>query len=784
MSIQKNVCSQCSASEERQAPTQDTCCSAVTVSASCCTAGAASMSVQRTDACCSAPVCETLVAPSLNTEPFPLGTVAVRYLISNMDCPTEERLIRNKVEPMTGIVRLDFNLMSRTLTVHHRLDTVDSISKALCSIGMQAEQLENGGIESAPHHDAPALAGHEKVMLTISGVTAVAAEALAWTTHTDSSPIVVCLAVVSIVVGGLPTLKKGWIALCNLTLNINFLMSLAVIGAVAIGQWPEAAMVVFLFAIAELIESLSLTRARNAVHGLLKLAPDVANVRASGGAWSEVRVDAVRLDDIFLVKPGDRIPLDGVVRAGGSAVNQAPITGESVPVEKRVGDSVFAGTINEQGVLEVRATSDSRNSTLAKIVRVIQETQGNQAPTQRFVDVFARYYTPAVVLLAVLVAVIPSLVFGADFASWLYKALVMLVIACPCALVISTPVTVVSGLTAATRLGILVKGGQFLESGYRIKALAIDKTGTLTQGRPSVGSVTSFGTASREQILLIASSLDAHSSHPLATAILAAGPAPNAYKAVTTFEALPGRGVRGDVEGTTYYLGNRRLIEELGITHSTAAEALNLMEEQGQTVVLLADRTSVLGAIAIADEVRVEAAAAIKKLGELGIATIMLTGDNAAAAHRISRAVGTAAVVAELLPEDKLNQVHKLQSQYGMVGMLGDGVNDAPALAQADIGFAMGAAGSDTAIETADVALMNDDLAKVPAFIELSRATRSILVQNIAAALLIKAVFFGLALAGLATLWMAVFADVGASLLVVFNGLRLLRHGSTRNQYS
>lgn len=775
MSIEKITGGQCCSSKPLQVPSKDTCCSTATVNASCCPGSAAPAPVQQMDTCCSGPTCELTSAPE--AKPSPAGTNAVRYRISNMDCPTEERLIRNKVEPMRGVVRLDFNLMSRTLTVHHQLDTAGSIAKALLAVGMRAEQLQDGDSEEAAESVSSPLSANQKVLLTLSGVAAVAAEVLAWTTHTDASPLVAGLALISISTGGLPTLKKGWVALRNLTLNINFLMSLAVIGAVAIGQWPEAAMVVFLFAVAELIESLSLTRARNAVHGLLKLAPDLATVRTSAGAWSEVPVQGVHSGDVFLIRPGDKIPLDGVVLAGESAVNQAPITGESIPVDKRIGDLVFAGTINEQGVLEVTATSDSKHSTLAKIVRVIQETQSNQAPTQRFVDVFARYYTPAVVILALLVAVVPSLAFGAEFTPWLYKALVMLVIACPCALVISTPVTIVSGLTAATRLGILVKGGQFLESGYRLKALAVDKTGTLTKARPVVNAVTGFGNASREQILQIASSLDANSTHPLATAILAAGPAASTYKPVSAFEALNGRGVRGDIDGATYYLGNRRLIEELGFDPASVEAALGTVEQQGQTAVLLADKSAILGVITLSDEVRLEAADAVKRLQELGVATIMLTGDNAAAAQRVSQSVGTAAVIAQLLPEDKLNEVRKLQSQYGKVGMLGDGINDAPALAQADIGFAMGAAGSDTALETADVALMNDDLAKLPTFIELSRATRRILVQNIAAALLIKAIFFGLALAGIATLWMAVFADVGASLLVVFNGLRLLGQG-------
>ena len=699
-----------------------------------------------------------------------------------MDCPVEEKLIRNKFHGMRGIVRLDFNLMSRILTVHHQLDSQDTIHAALSAIGMHAEALASGAATPSGAPESPALSALQKLLLGVSGVAAVAAEALAFTLHTDASPLVIGLALLSIVTGGLPTLKKGWIALRNFTLNINFLMSLAVIGAVAIGQWPEAAMVVFLFAVAELIESLSLNRARNAVHGLLKLAPDVASVRSATGEWAEMPVQQVQVGDVLRVKPGERIALDGAVVAGESSVNQAPITGESMPVDKRPGDKVFAGTINERGILEIKVSTNSGNSTLAKIVRVIEETQGNQAPTQRFVDVFARFYTPTVVALAILVAVVPPLAFGAAFAPWLYKALVMLVIACPCALVISTPVTVVSGLTAATRLGLLVKGGQFLETGYRLRAIAVDKTGTLTQGRPAVTDVVAVEAGSRDDILLIASSLDANAHHPLADAILKAGPPASDYQRVTAFETLPGRGVKGDIDGVTYYLGNHRLMEERGVCSPAVEAILQAMEEKAQTAILLANDNGVLGVIAVADALRPEASAAIKRLMALGVTTVMLTGDNTLTAQRIAAEAGIAVVLAELLPEDKLDQIRQLQAKYGKVGMLGDGINDAPALAQADIGFAMGAAGSDTAIETADVALMDDDLAKLPTFIALSRATRNILVQNIAAALVIKAVFFALALAGLATLWMAVFADVGASLLVVFNGLRLLRQAGAQKK--
>ena len=703
------------------------------------------------------------------------GASTAKYRIANMDCPTEERLIRNKLANLAGVVGLDFNLMNRVLDVHHTLATLATVEAALHGIGMQAIPMEaDAPVARDPNEGS--LSGLQKGLLVVSGLAAAGAEALAWTTHEDSSPLVIALALLSIATGGWPTLKKGWIALKTFTLNINFLMSLAVFGAVAIGQWPEAAMVIFLFAIAELIEGLSLNRARNAVHSLMQLAPDTATVADAGGAWNQVSVATVAIGALMRVKPGERIALDGVVASGESSVNQAPITGESMPVDKTVGDVVYAGTINERGLLDVTVTANSGNSTLAKIVKVIEETQGKQAPTQRFVDNFARYYTPAVVVFAILVAVLPPLLLlGQPFMAWVYKALVMLVIACPCALVISTPVTVVSGLTAAARRGILVKGGQFLETGYRIKAIAVDKTGTLTMGKPAVTDVMALDGGSRDTILLLAASLDANSAHPLAAAIVKAGPPASSHLPVTQFAALHGRGVQGTINGQTYYLGNARLMTELQVLTPELQAMLAGLEQQAYTAMVLATAAGALGVIAVADVLRPTAASAIARLNALGVTTVMLTGDNALTAQRIGAEVGVSMVKAELLPENKLDEIKALQQQFGVVAMLGDGVNDAPALAQADIGFAMGAAGSDTAIETADVALMDDELGKLPEFISLSQRTRSILVQNISFAIGIKAVFFGLALASMATLWMAVFADVGASLLVVANGLRLLR---------
>ena len=706
------------------------------------------------------------------------------FVIANMDCPTEEALIRKRLGAVPGIEELAFNLMERRLTVGHRLPDDGPILGALGEIGMRAGPQQPAACTSCASDraaEAPAVPARTRLLMAVSGTAALAAEALAWSGADETSLPVIGLALLSIATGGLGTLKKGWIALKTFTLNMNFLMSVAMIGAVAIGEWPEAAVVIFLFALAELIETLSLERARNAVRGLMAMAPETATVRLENGAWVERPAAQIQIGQTLRVKPGERIPLDGVVTAGASAVNQAPITGESMPVEKAAGDAVFAGTVNERGAFEFRVTANKGGTTLDRIIHTVQEAQGQRAPTQRFVDQFARYYTPAVVAFAVLVALLPPLFFGAAFLDWFYKALVMLVIACPCALVISTPVTVVSGLAAAARHGILVKGGVHLENGRRIKAVALDKTGTLTHGRPVLTDVVPLNARPADELLQLAASVDAHSEHPVAAAIVAAWQEPGRpLLDVNAFEALAGRGAKGTVAGQLYYVGNHRLVEELAVCGPHVEEVLQRLEREGKTAVVLVTKREPLCVFGVADTVRGHSAEAIRDLHALGVVSVMLTGDNRTTARAIADQVGIDDARGDLLPEDKLAAIDELIARHGEVGMVGDGINDAPALARASIGFAMGAAGTDTAIETADVALMDDDLRKLPRFIELSRRTSHVLWQNISLALGIKAVFFALALAGQATLWMAVFADMGASLLVVANGLRLLRESDAR----
>ena len=553
-------------------------------------------------------------------------------------------------------------------------------------------------------------------------------------------------------------------------------MSIAVTGAILIGQWPEAAMVMFLFTVAELIEAKSLDRARNAISGLMQMTPEQATVRQMDGSWVEREVKSIELGAIVRVKPGERIGLDGEVTAGQSTIDQAPITGESLPIEKTVGDKVFAGTINQAGSLEYKVTAAANNSTLARIIHAVEQAQGARAPTQRFVDSFSKIYTPAVFLFALGVAIIPPLFMAGAWFDWIYRALVLLVVACPCALVISTPVTIVSGLAAAARKGILIKGGVYLEGGYKLDYLALDKTGTITHGKPvQTVYVTLFRNVA-DSAPALAASLAGRSDHPVSLAIANAAVDKNLpIHVVDNFEALAGRGVRGDINGETYHLGNHRLVEDLGLCSPELEEKLFALEKQGKSVVLLLDKSGPLALFAVADTVKDSSREAIQQLHALGIKTLMLTGDNTHTAQAIAAQVGIEQAQGDLLPTDKLQAIETLYGQGHRVGMVGDGINDAPALARAEIGFAMAAAGTDTAIATADVALMDDDLRKIPAFIRLSRQTSSILKQNIALALVIKAIFLAVTFLGMATMWMAVFADMGVSLLVVFNGLRLLR---------
>ncbi|MDI1300957.1 MAG: heavy metal translocating P-type ATPase [bacterium] len=692
--------------------------------------------------------------------------------IAKMDCPTEEALIRNKLGTVAGVAGLDFNLLQRTLSVRHADQVLPDVLAALQALGFEAQVMDTA--EATSPTASPVITPTNWWPLGISLVTALAAEAAYWL-HGGNHWSVVVLALVAVFTGGLSTYKKGWLALKNRNLNMNALMSIAVTGAMLIGHWPEAAMVMVLFALAEVIEAKSLDRARNAIRGLLDLTPEQATVQQADGTWREVSAKQIAIGSRVRVKPGERIALEGEVLEGRSTVNQAPITGESLPIEKAPGDTVFAGTINESGSFEYRVTAMASNSTLARIIHAVEAAQGSRAPTQRFVDQFARWYTPAVFGVAIAIALLPPLFMGAEWLDWIYRALVLLVVACPCALVISTPVSIVSGLAAAARQGILIKGGVYLEEGRKLRWLALDKTGTITHGKPAQTDFVIWGNALASDSRSIAASLAARSDHPVSKAVAQAAQTDAvALFDVAEFSALPGRGVQGQINGEVYHLGNHRMLEELGQCTPELEQRIAALEIKGKTVVMLVGAKGVHALFAVADTIKDSSRKAIAELHALGINTMMLTGDNPHTAQAIAAQAGIDRAQGNLLPDDKLREVEQL-ARSGKVGMVGDGINDAPALARADIGFAMGAAGTDTAIETADVALMDDNLRKIPTFVRLSRATAQVLMQNIVLALGIKAVFLVLTFTGHATMWMAVFADMGASLLVVGNGLRLLR---------
>ena len=585
------------------------------------------------------------------------------------------------------------------------------------------------------------------------------------------------LAAAAILLAGLGIYRTGVRALLRGQLGVNALMALAVTGAFAIGQWPEAAMVMALYALAERIEEAAVGRARHAISALLALSPDQAEVQAADGQWHSVAVAQVALGSTLRLRPGGRVPLDGVVTSGHSAVDESSLSGESLAVDKAPGDQLYAGTLNAQSELQWRVTAIAGQTTLDRIIHAVEQAQAVRAPTQRLVERFAAVYTPAVFVLALLVAVGAPLLLQWTWLDALYRALVLLVIACPCALVLSTPVTVVSALAAAARRGIVIKGGQWLEQARGIRVVALDKTGTITCGRPVLvaqGLIAPAGADTEAQVYAVAAALAGRSDHPVSIAI-AAGLAFEPALETEAFTALAGRGVQARIAASTWQLGNRRWMQERGLWTPEVEDGTAAYEVQGHSVTLLADEHAVRAAFAVADTVRPEAAQAVAELHALGITTALLSGDYAAPVQAAARSVGIDEVQAGLLPADKLTAIAALQTKYGMTAMVGDGINDAPALAQADLGFAMGGAGTDVALETADVVIMNDDLRRIAETVRLSRRTHAVLLQNITLALGIKLVFFGLALTGEATMWMAVFADMGASLLVVANGLRMLR---------
>lgn len=723
--------------------------------------------------CCDSGTSGRTAGATTEPQPEPASARETLFRISAMDCATEEGEIRHALAGVDGIRGLRFLLAERVLAIDAEAAALNSALAAIRRLGFNPEPISPDHRPSAAQTRAERR--RERIRLGGSLALAITAELL----HLVVPPfpghelLEIGIAITAIALAGFSVFRKGLAALRQGRLNINALMSVAVTGAFLIGRFPEAAMVMALYAVAEAIEARAVERARQAITSLMALAPDEAEFRQSDGRWQRVSASAVAIGDVVRVRPGERLPLDGTVISGESAINQAPITGESLPVDKGPGDEVFAGTINQGGALEIQVTAPASLSTLARIIQAVEEAQASRAPIQRFVDRFAARYTPAVFVVALAVALLAPPLLGFTPLQAIYKALVLLVIACPCALVIATPVTVVSGLATAARRGIIIKGGLYIEEARKIKVLALDKTGTITAGQPKLVAFSPRQEADAGALKQLASSLAERSDHPVSRA-MAAG-LDGERLAVEAFEALPGRGVRGVIAGRPLVLANHRWIEELGLCSSDLEASMQVHERQGRSLSLLADDSGVLALIAVSDTVRPSSAAAMEALRALGVTPVMLTGDNAATAGAIAALAGIEQVKSNLLPQQKLEAVTDLQARYGFAAMAGDGINDAPALAQADIGFAMGAAGTHIAIEAADVVIMNDDLMRVPETIALSRRTFRILRQNIALALGIKAIFLVLTVAGNATMWMAVFADMGTSLIVIANGLRLLR---------
>ena len=676
------------------------------------------------------------------------------------------------MDKVVGIHGLHFNLGERVLTISADVVAIPPALEAIKKAGFKPEPLP----QETDNHQVPAgfWSSWGKLILALGLALIAEAIAFAFPTNQWIAAIGMVLALGAIFLSGFGVYAKGLVALRQARLNINALMTVAVTGAFLIGQWPEAAMVMALYAIAEAIEARAVDRARGAIKSLLAMSPELAEVRQNDGTWIRMNVKLVTLDSVVRIAPGERVPLDGTITVGQSAVDQSPLTGESLPVDKTPGDEVYAGTINQAAALEIRVTSLASDSTLSRIIKAVEEAQASRAPTQRFVDQFAAIYTPAVFALALLVALLLPWVAGVTWLQAIYKGLVLLVIACPCALVISTPVSVVSGLAAGARRGILIKGGVYLEEARKIKAVALDKTGTITEGKPKLVAFEAIALDEpRERLERLAKSLASRSDHPVSKAI--AQGLTESTQEVLPFEAVAGRGVQGVIDGHPYILANHRWIEERNQCSPELEARLAEHEGAGRTVTILANRDRVIALFAVADTIKTSSTQAIAQLKTLGVTPIMLTGDNALTAKTVGHQAGISEIRGNLLPEDKLKAIEEFQGQYGVTAMAGDGINDAPALAKSNIGFAMGAAGTHTAMEAADIVVMNDDLRRLPETIRLSKQTHVILWQNITLALGIKAVFLLMAIFDDASMWMAVFADMGASLLVVFNGLRLLK---------
>lgn len=690
--------------------------------------------------------------------------------VKGVCCAEEEVVVRKKLSSTDGIEQFQFNIITQRLSVTHTC-TEEKIINVLHSAGFKAQRFE-ASVKPKLFWEK-----HSNLIFTATaGFLTILGIALSYYGVTQS--VTIAIFVAAICIGGWKIAIKGYKAAVNLALDMNFLMAVATIGAVIIGEYAEAAAVIFMFSLALLLESYSLERTRNAIRSLMELSPQTASVKNGNGEITK-KIEDVNIGEIIIVRPGERFSLDGIITHGKTSVNESLITGESFPVFKSEGETVYAGTINGKGNIEFKVTHSYRDTKLSHIIHLVEEAQSEKSRSQTFTEKFARYYTPSVVVIAILIAVLPPLFFSQPFSEWFYRSLVMLVIACPCALVISTPVTIVSGITSAARNGVLIKGGRYLEEIGKISAIAIDKTGTLTEGKPKVVDVVALNSISKTELLRIAAAIEAKSEHPLAAAIeLKAIEEDIQFQdiVVDDFESFPGKGIKAVVDGKTYILGNHNFCEELQSCNEHVESHLDKLEKEGKTVVVIIEDNIPVGVISVVDTAREESKQAISLLHKAGIKkVIMLTGDNEGTARSIANELGIDDIRFQLLPEQKVEAINDLKKIYGNVGMVGDGVNDAPALAAASIGIAMGTTGTDSAIETSNIVLMSDNLSKVSETINLSRKTLRIIKQNITIALVTKGIFLILGALGIATLWLAILADDGAALLVILNGLRLLK---------
>ena len=702
--------------------------------------------------------------------------VLQEFQIRGLDCAEEVAVLKRELGPLVGAEsRLAFHILDGTMTVlpGDPVVTSSQIIEAVARTGMQAKPVDGNRTPISPETRQGKF-----VLPAISGIAIGLGMMAHRTMATDSSipTLSKSLYLLAIVAGVWVVLPKAWYALKRYRPDMNLLMVVAVVGALMIGEWLEGATVAFLFAVSLALESWSVGRARRAVAALMELTPTTVRVKDPTGE-RELPPDAIAVGTIFIVRPGDKIPLDGTISTGRSTVDQASITGESVPVEKDPGDTVFAGTVNGDGLLEVTSTKRADDTTLARIVRMVRDAQNKRGPSEQWVERFARIYTPVVMTLAMFVALVVPLALSQPFAPWLYQSLVLLVIACPCALVISTPVSIVASLASAARNGVLIKGGMYVEAPATLRCIAFDKTGTLTRGKPEVRDIIPLAGESEDRVLSLAAALEERSNHPLAHAIVVAARSRGlTWIPVSELQTAQGRGVTATRDGQTFWLGSHRWLDEKKLESASLHAQLEEYAAEGKTVVVVGRDDELLGVITLADAVKPETQAILADLKSLGVERlVMLTGDNLGAAKRLADAIGLDDFTAEMLPENKVQKIEALVRDFGSVAMIGDGVNDAPALARATIGIAMGAAGSDAAIETADIALMTDDLRKLPWLIRHSRWTLRTIRQNIAFSLAVKLCFVVATFAGFASMWAAIAADTGASLIVIANGLRLLR---------